>query len=175
MLAIPIPSFQPFPFVPINVRVLWVVFFHNQYLQLSHSYYLLVLLRSLIWTDSACFMNSTTKTSGSVSFAAPRSFGTAFKSDLKETFFPDDPFKAFANEKPLGKVRKGFQYFVPILGWLPKYSLKTFQYDVLAALTITSLAIPQGISYAKLCQIPPIIGLCKALESESLIKLNIIF
>ncbi|KAM0974647.1 hypothetical protein ACFX2C_017799 [Malus domestica] len=104
-------------------------------------------------------MNSTTKTSGSVSFAAPRSFGTAFKSDLKETFFPDDPFKAFANEKPLGKVTKGFQYFVPILGWLPKYSLKTFQYDVLAALTITSLAIPQGISYAKLCQIPPIIGL----------------
>ncbi|MBA0730779.1 hypothetical protein Golax_020393, partial [Gossypium laxum] len=32
-------------------------------------------------------------------------------------------------------------------------------YDVLAGITITSLAIPQGISYAKLADLPPIIGL----------------
>ncbi|KAL6274670.1 hypothetical protein ACE6H2_025362 [Prunus campanulata] len=101
-------------------------------------------------------MDSSNRT---VSFAAPRGFGTTLKSDLKETFFPDDPFKQFENQKPLGKVKKGLQYLVPICEWLPKYTLKTFQYDVLAGITITSLAIPQGISYAKLGQLPPIVGL----------------
>lgn len=104
-------------------------------------------------------MDSSNRT---VSFAAPRGFGTTLKSDLKETFFPDDPFKQFENQKPLGKVKKGLQYLVPICEWLPKYSLKTFQYDLLAGITITSLAIPQGISYAKLGQLPPIVGLCKS-------------
>ncbi|KAI5320442.1 hypothetical protein L3X38_040150 [Prunus dulcis] len=54
-----------------------------------------------------------------VSFAAPRGFATTFKSDLKETFFPDDPF-----------------------------NLRMFQFDLLAGITITSLA-----------DIPPVIGL----------------
>uniref|UniRef100_A0A2N9H1U9 STAS domain-containing protein n=1 Tax=Fagus sylvatica TaxID=28930 RepID=A0A2N9H1U9_FAGSY len=82
------------------------------------------------------------------------------KSDLIETFFPDDPFKAFKNEKPaIRRVTKALQYFIPIFEWLPKYNFKLFQYDLLAGITITSLAIPQGISYAKLAEIPPIIGL----------------
>ncbi|KAL3747525.1 hypothetical protein ACJRO7_016333 [Eucalyptus globulus] len=51
------------------------------------------------------------------------------------------------------------QYFVPIFEWLPKNNLKLFPYDLLAGITITSLAIPQGISYAKLGDIPSIIGL----------------
>lgn len=97
-----------------------------------------------------------------VSFAQPRSFATKLKSDLIETFFPDDPFKAFKNEKPaIRRVTKALQYFIPIFEWLPKYNFKLFQYDLLAGITITSLAIPQGISYAKLAEIPPIIGLCK--------------
>ncbi|KAL6274671.1 hypothetical protein ACE6H2_025363 [Prunus campanulata] len=33
------------------------------------------------------------------------------------------------------------------------------QFDLLAGITITSLAIPQGISFAKLADIPPVIGL----------------
>ena len=32
---------------------------------------------------------------------------------------------------------------------------------MLAGITITSLAVPQGISYANLAGIPPIIGLCE--------------
>ncbi|CAB4318821.1 unnamed protein product [Prunus armeniaca] len=67
-----------------------------------------------------------------VSFAAPGGFATTFKSDLKETFFPDDPFKQFKKEKPLGRVKKAFQYFIPIFEWLPKYSLRMFQFDLLA-------------------------------------------
>ncbi|KAG5564667.1 hypothetical protein RHGRI_000750 [Rhododendron griersonianum] len=94
-----------------------------------------------------------------VNYATPRSFGTALKSDLKETLFPDDPFHEFRNEPPSKKAKKAVQYFVPIFEWLPKYSLRFFKYDLLAGITIASLAIPQGISYAKLANLPPIIGL----------------
>ncbi|KAJ7969633.1 sulfate transporter 3 1 [Quillaja saponaria] len=94
-----------------------------------------------------------------INFSAPRGFSKKLKSNLKETLFPDDPFKQFKNEKPSRRVIKGIQYFVPIFGWIPNYNLRLFRYDLLAGLTITSLAIPQGISYAKLAAIPPIIGL----------------
>ncbi|KAF5459075.1 hypothetical protein F2P56_023063 [Juglans regia] len=94
-----------------------------------------------------------------VSFAPPRDFVTTLKSDLKETFFPDDPFQQFRNEKPSRRLKKALQYFIPIFEWLPKYNFHLFRYDLLAGITITSLAIPQGISYARLASLPPIIGL----------------
>ncbi|XVF34801.1 hypothetical protein REPUB_Repub18cG0089700 [Reevesia pubescens] len=94
-----------------------------------------------------------------VNFAAPRGFATTFKSDCKETFFPDDPFHKFKHDKPSQKFKKTIQYFIPLFEWLPKYNLRLLRYDFLAGITITSLAIPQGISYAKLAEIPPIIGL----------------
>ncbi|KHG07689.1 putative sulfate transporter 3.5 -like protein [Gossypium arboreum] len=94
-----------------------------------------------------------------VNFAAPRGFATAFKADCKETFFPDDPFHEMKHEKPLNKLKKTIQYFIPLFEWLPNYNLRLFRYDLLAGITITSLAIPQGISYAKLAKIPPIYGL----------------
>ncbi|KAG8635802.1 hypothetical protein MANES_16G070100v8 [Manihot esculenta] len=99
-------------------------------------------------------------TRNKVNFAPPRSFGTTLKSHLKETFFPDDPLRQFRNEKSgVGIVKKALQYFVPIFEWLPNYNLRLFRFDVLSGITITFLAIPQGISYAKLGSIPPIIGL----------------
>ncbi|XP_060211524.1 probable sulfate transporter 3.5 [Lycium barbarum] len=94
-----------------------------------------------------------------VNYAPPRSFGTVLKANLKETLFPDDPFHEFKNEKLSIRILKGIQYFVPICQWLPKYNLGLFKYDLLAGITIASLAIPQGISYAKLADLPPIIGL----------------
>ncbi|KAH7572310.1 hypothetical protein JRO89_XS04G0236800 [Xanthoceras sorbifolium] len=94
-----------------------------------------------------------------VNFAAPRGFAKTFKTKLKETLFPDDPFGGFRNEKPARKTLKTLQYFVPLFDWLPKYDFNKFKFDLLAGITITSLAIPQGISYAKLANLPPIIGL----------------
>ncbi|GKV06566.1 hypothetical protein SLEP1_g18441 [Rubroshorea leprosula] len=94
-----------------------------------------------------------------VNFSEPRGFASKFKSGFKETFFPDDPFRQFEDEKGIGKVKKAAQYFVPSLQWLPHYNLGLLKYDLLAGLTITSVAIPQGISYAKLAGVPPIIGL----------------
>ncbi|XP_027173937.1 probable sulfate transporter 3.5 [Coffea eugenioides] len=94
-----------------------------------------------------------------VNFAEPRSFPTVFKSNFKETLFPDDPFGHLKNEPSSRKTLKVIEYFLPIFGWLPRYNLALFKYDLLAGITIASLAIPQGISYAKLAEIDPIIGL----------------
>ncbi|KAI3814564.1 hypothetical protein L1987_14204 [Smallanthus sonchifolius] len=101
---------------------------------------------------------------GKVNFSAPMNFSTVFKSDLKETLFPDDPFHDFKGKTLPEKAKKSIQYFVPIFQWLPNYTGKLFMYDLLAGVTIASLAIPQGISYAKLANIPPVIGLCKFLN-----------
>ncbi|KAH9746358.1 putative sulfate transporter 3.3 [Citrus sinensis] len=81
------------------------------------------------------------------------------KRRLKETFFPDDPLRQFKGQ-PLGKKWiLAAQYIFPILEWGPNYSFKLFKSDIISGLTIASLAIPQGISYAKLANLPPIVGL----------------
>lgn len=81
------------------------------------------------------------------------------KLKLTEIFFPDDPLYQFKNKSLRTKIILGFQFFFPILQWLPTYSLQLFRSDLVSGLTIASLAIPQGISYAKLANLPPIIGL----------------
>ncbi|CAM9001024.1 unnamed protein product [Rhodiola kirilowii] len=82
-----------------------------------------------------------------------------FRSRLSEIFFPDDPFFKVKNHSCCGKVLFSLQYFIPVLKWLPRYRLKMFRSDLISGITIASLAIPQGISYAKLAELPPIIGL----------------
>jgi len=96
-----------------------------------------------------------------VNFAEPRKFREKLKHDLKETFFPDDPFSGFKDESPKRRVLTGLKYFVPIFEWLPKYNFSLFRFDLLAGVTIASLAIPQGISYANLTRVPSVVGLCK--------------
>ncbi|URD75950.1 STAS domain [Musa troglodytarum] len=88
-----------------------------------------------------------------------RPFLDTFRANLKETFFPDDPLRQFRNESGPRRVILGLKYFLPILDWAPTYSLSLFKSDLIAGATIASLAIPQGISYAKLANLPPIIGL----------------
>ncbi|KAG9142299.1 hypothetical protein Leryth_007726 [Lithospermum erythrorhizon] len=82
-----------------------------------------------------------------------------FKNRLKETFFPDDPLRQFKGQSLKQKWILGAQYFFPILQWGPNYSLNLLKSDIISGLTIASLAIPQGISYANLANLPPIIGL----------------
>ncbi|KAK4484160.1 hypothetical protein RD792_011381 [Penstemon davidsonii] len=81
------------------------------------------------------------------------------KTRLKETFFSDDPLRQFKGQNFKTKSILGAQYIFPILEWGPKYSFKLFKSDIVSGLTIASLAIPQGISYAKLANLPPIVGL----------------
>lgn len=83
------------------------------------------------------------------------------KARLKETFFSDDPLRQFKGKSSKSKLILAAQYVFPILEWGPKYNLKLLKSDVVSGLTIASLAIPQGISYAKLANLPPIVGLCE--------------
>ncbi|KAL8485149.1 hypothetical protein ACS0TY_027445 [Phlomoides rotata] len=86
-------------------------------------------------------------------------FMKTLKSSLKETFFPDDPFKPLKNQPISRKFQLLLQYFVPILEWAPRYAFHLFKADFIAGITIASLAIPQGISYAGLASLPPVFGL----------------
>lgn len=89
-----------------------------------------------------------------------RPFLQTFRANLKETFFPDDPLRPMKQEKATSrKFLLGLQYFLPILEWAPSYTFNFFKSDLVAGITIASLAIPQGISYAKLANLPPILGL----------------
>lgn len=81
------------------------------------------------------------------------------KHRLHEIFFPDDPFYIFKNQTCCRKFVLGLRYVFPILEWGSNYSFYLFRSDLIAGLTIASLAIPQGISYARLANLPPIIGL----------------
>ncbi|KAJ9543027.1 hypothetical protein OSB04_022734 [Centaurea solstitialis] len=94
-----------------------------------------------------------------VAIPPPQPFIKSLKNTVKETFFPDDPLRQFKNQPPSRKFILGVQYFFPIFEWGSRYNLSFFKSDVIAGITIASLAIPQGISYAKLANLPPILGL----------------
>ncbi|XP_044503818.1 sulfate transporter 3.1-like [Mangifera indica] len=94
-----------------------------------------------------------------VAVPPPQPFFKSLKYNLKETFFPDDPLRQFKNQPTFKKFILGLQYLLPIFEWAPRYSFQFLKADVIAGITIASLAIPQGISYAKLANLPPILGL----------------
>ncbi|KAK4758686.1 hypothetical protein SAY87_019987 [Trapa incisa] len=94
-----------------------------------------------------------------VAVPPPRPFFQSLKNTLKETLFPDDPLRQFKNQPGSRKLRLGLQYLFPIFDWGSRYSFDFFKADLIAGITIASLAIPQGISYAKLANLPPILGL----------------
>ncbi|XAR58573.1 hypothetical protein NMG60_11014023 [Bertholletia excelsa] len=94
-----------------------------------------------------------------VAVPPPQPFLRFLAASLKETFFPDDPLRLFKNQPRWRKLVLGLQYFFPVFQWGPQYSLEYLKADVVAGITIASLAIPQGISYAKLANLPPILGL----------------
>ncbi len=49
--------------------------------------------------------------------------------------------------------------FLPILNWLPHYSRSTLSHDLLAAVIVTVMLIPQSLAYALLAGLPPQTGL----------------
>ncbi|XP_022953301.1 sulfate transporter 3.1-like isoform X2 [Cucurbita moschata] len=89
----------------------------------------------------------------------PQPFVKSLKNSLKETFFPDDPLRQFKNQPARRKIVLGLQYFFPVVEWGPRYNPGLLKSDLISGITIASLAIPQGISYAKLANLPPILGL----------------
>ena len=53
--------------------------------------------------------------------------------------------------------------FIPILEWLPKYDKSWLRFDVIAALTVWALLVPEGMAYAGIAGMPPETGLYAAL------------
>ncbi|EXJ10746.1 SulP family inorganic anion transporter [Nitrincola nitratireducens] len=49
--------------------------------------------------------------------------------------------------------------FFPITEWLPQYRLDTLNQDILAAVIVTIMLIPQSLAYAMLAGLPPEVGL----------------
>ncbi|KAG6774507.1 hypothetical protein POTOM_021860 [Populus tomentosa] len=94
-----------------------------------------------------------------VAIPPPQPFVKSLKYNLKETFFPDDPLRQFKNQPTSRRFVLGIKYFLPIFDWAPSYTFEFLRSDFIAGITIASLAIPQGISYAKLANLPPILGL----------------
>ncbi|KAJ4835634.1 hypothetical protein Tsubulata_023347 [Turnera subulata] len=81
------------------------------------------------------------------------------KHKFGEIFFPEDPFHVYKDQTLSNKIVLGIKQLFPILAWAPSYNLELFKSDFIAGITIASLAIPQGISYAKLASLPPTVGL----------------
>lgn len=91
----------------------------------------------------------------------PQPFLQSLKNTLNEILFADDPFRKIRNEsKTSKKIELVLRHVFPILEWARGYNLNYLKSDVISGITIASLAIPQGISYAQLANLPPILGLC---------------
>lgn len=73
-----------------------------------------------------------------------QSTASKMKEKVKETFFPDDPFRSFKGQPLSAKWLMAVKYLFPILEWVPGYSFSLFKSDLVAGLTIASLAIPQA-------------------------------
>ncbi len=58
---------------------------------------------------------------------------------------------------------RSIKVFFPILEWLPRYDKSWFRADLIAALTIWALLVPEGMAYAGIAGMPPETGLYAAL------------
>jgi len=58
---------------------------------------------------------------------------------------------------------KGLKKYIPILDWLPHYKPEWLRFDIIAALSVWALLVPQGIAYASIAGVPAQYGLYAAL------------
>ena len=62
-----------------------------------------------------------------------------------------------------GPTGQGLKGYLPILGWLPNYKPAFLRFDLIAALSVWALLVPQGIAYAGIAGVPAQYGLYAAL------------
>jgi SulP family sulfate permease len=67
------------------------------------------------------------------------------------------------SEKPQNhRPRPSIKSFLPILNWLPGYDRSWLRWDLIAALTVWAIFVPEGMAYATLAGVPPEAGLYAA-------------
>ena len=59
-------------------------------------------------------------------------------------------------------VKKSLKAYFPILDWLPAYQKSWLRPDVIAALTLWALLVPEAMAYADIAGMPPETGLYAA-------------
>ncbi|TFH23305.1 MAG: sodium-independent anion transporter, partial [Bacteroidia bacterium] len=64
-----------------------------------------------------------------------------------------------AQTSSTGKASKILRKYLPSLDWGSKYNRKTFSNDMIVAVIVTMMLIPQSLAYAILAGLPPEIGL----------------
>ncbi|UCC51439.1 MAG: hypothetical protein JSV68_20375, partial [Anaerolineaceae bacterium] len=67
-----------------------------------------------------------------------------------------------ANTTTQQKSRRSLKSFFPILDWLPKYQSSWLRLDIIAALTLWALLVPEAMAYAGIAGMPPETGLYAA-------------
>ncbi len=65
---------------------------------------------------------------------------------------------ALTAEKP----KRTIKTFLPVLDWAPKYDKSWIRWDVIAALTVWALLVPEAMAYAGIAGMPPQTGLYTA-------------
>ena len=63
---------------------------------------------------------------------------------------------------PQIQSKRTLKSFFPILDWLPKYQSSWLRLDVIAALTLWALLVPEAMAYAGIAGMPPETGLYAA-------------
>eukprot|EP00244_Chara_vulgaris_P012677 TRINITY_DN6809_c0_g2_i1.p1 TRINITY_DN6809_c0_g2~~TRINITY_DN6809_c0_g2_i1.p1 ORF type:complete len:665 (+),score=132.82 TRINITY_DN6809_c0_g2_i1:189-2183(+) len=74
-----------------------------------------------------------------------------------------DPFRDFRGKRRREQIKLLIYGIFPIVKWIQQYSWKLFRDDLIAGLTIASLAVPQDLAYAKLAHLPSQTGLYSSL------------
>jgi SulP family sulfate permease len=69
---------------------------------------------------------------------------------------------ATAVEKPRRSASEAIKSYMPILSWLPSYQKEWFRPDLIAALTLWALLVPEAMAYAGIAGMPPETGLYAA-------------
>ncbi|CAJ0950412.1 unnamed protein product, partial [Mesorhabditis belari] len=74
---------------------------------------------------------------------------------------PENGREKGQRKKTIGERVKGTIFgLIPILHWLPNYPWKEWIHgDVIAGLTVGIMHVPQGMAYASLASVPPVVGM----------------
>lgn len=60
------------------------------------------------------------------------------------------------------QIKQWFRKRFPITGWLPQYTFRTLEQDIVAGLSVGLMVVPQSLAYALLAGLPPQYGLYSA-------------
>ncbi len=86
---------------------------------------------------------------------------STFKLTVPRQFSPDESSDGSKSIDVFQSCRKGgWMRYLPIVYWLPKYRWKEYLWkDILSGFTAGVMLIPQGMAYALIAGLEPIIGL----------------